>query len=93
MEKVFTNGFASWQETHFEVVCEIRRIWGDDNFEYKNFGGVVLERYEAQGTGGLYELAQELTDEFELLNKDREWNGEFFCEIEGFLKEKLKADA
>jgi hypothetical protein len=35
-------------------------------------------------------LANDLTDEFELLNKDREWDGEFFDEIERFLDEKFK---
>ena len=41
-----------------------------------------------QGTGGMYELAEELTDEFEKLNADREWDGEFFDEIEEFITSK-----
>ena len=83
--ETFPNGFKSWQETHFEVVSIISCIWRLD----KPYG-VVLQRHEEQGTGGLYELAEELTDKFETLNKDREWDGEFFEEIEEFLTKKLK---
>ena len=42
-----------------------------------------------QGAGGFYELAQELTDKFEMLNKDREWDGDFWDEIEQFLESEL----
>jgi hypothetical protein len=80
----FVNGFESWQETHFEVVQVICEEISRDEPR-----GVVKERHEAQGRGGLYELANELTNEFEELNNGREWDGEFFDEIEKFLIEKL----
>jgi hypothetical protein len=84
--KEFPNGFASWQETHYEVVAaitnEIAYDNGRDNLIYKTL--------RENGHGGLYELAEGLTDEFELLNKGREWDGEFFDEIERFLDEKFK---
>lgn len=81
--KKFINGFISWQETHFEVVDFITTIRVQDTLT-----GVIAERQESQGTGGLYELAEEWTDEFEILNKGREWDGEFFDEIEEFCKNK-----
>jgi hypothetical protein len=84
--KEFPNGFASWQETHYEVVAAITSIALDDD----NKDNLVYKTYREDGLGGLYELAEELTDEFELLNKDREWDGEFFEEIERFLDEKFK---
>lgn len=87
MKKQFPNGFASWQETHYEVVSEITTqlmLY----FE-QNLCNAVGERYEAQGRGGMYELAEELTDEFELLNKGRDWDGEFFDELESFLSSKF----
>lgn len=37
----------------------------------------------------MYELAENLTNEFEELNKDKKWNGEFFDEIYSFLTNKL----
>jgi hypothetical protein len=83
--KEFPNGFASWQETHYEVVAAITSIALDDD----NKDNLVYKTYREDGLGGLYELAEDLTDEFELLNKDREWDGEFFDEIERFLDEKL----
>lgn len=80
----FVNGFESWHETHFEVVQAIAIEHVKDEPK-----GLVKERHDAQGHGGLYELAVELTDEFEKLNEGREWDGDFFDEIEDFLKKKL----
>lgn len=80
-EKNFPNGFTAWQETHFEVVSFIS-LNRDENFK--------LEEIVAnQGTGGLYELAEQLTDEFEKLNENMEWDGEFFDAIELFLNIKF----
>lgn len=75
------NGNASYLETFYEVVSYMTY--------YPESEGVkeVQERY---GTGGLYELAEELADQFEEDNKDREWDGEFFDEIEDFLNNELK---
>lgn len=83
MEKVFINGFSSWQETHFEVVDYITTIRSNDKID-----GIVGERQEEQGTGGLWELAEDWTDEFEKLNGGREWDGEFYEEVEEFCRVK-----
>lgn len=83
-EKHFPNGFSCWQETHFEIVQVITKEWLKDNPT-----GTVEERHAAQGHGGLYELAEQLTDEFELINKGRLWDGDFFDEIESFLNKEL----
>lgn len=83
--KTFPNGFTSWQETHFEVVSQISYISILDN-PY----GVVAQRLEESGTGGLYELAEELTDKFEKENEGRCWDGEFFDEIEEFLAKEIQ---
>lgn len=78
-DKYFPNGFASWQETHYEVVSTM-------TFYLHNYPEIVIDG----GTIRLYELAEEWTDKFEELNKNREWNGEFFEEIDDFISEKLK---
>lgn len=85
MEKQFSNGFTSWIETHHEVVKAITLRMADDEYN-----GAARARAEAQGTGGLYELAEELTDKFEAANKGRQWDGEFFEEVEEFLNQELK---
>jgi hypothetical protein len=88
--KEFPNGFASWQETHYEVVAAITTELMAD-YEYNEFRDDLIRiTLREKGHGGLYELANDLTDEFELLNKGREWDGEFFDEIERFLDEKFK---
>ena len=81
----FHNGFDSWHETHYEVVQAITQIWTLD----KPYG-MVLEAQEAAGHAGLYDLAKDLTDEFELANKDRQWDGDFFDAVEEFCNQKLK---
>jgi len=50
--------------------------------------GIVAERHAEQGHGGLYELAEELTDEFETRYANFEWDGNFFDVIEDYIKEK-----
>lgn len=85
-EKIFPDGFESYLETHFEMVSFIShqtdRIDGAENF--------VTDIAETQGTGGLYVLAQKWTDEFELLHKGREWDGEYFDALDEFFKTKNK---
>ncbi len=81
----FPNGFTSWHETHFEIVQAIIVEYMKDEPS-----GPVKERHEASGHGGLYELAQELTDEFEKKYEGVVWGVEieFFDTIEEFIEEK-----
>ena len=80
----FPNGFTSWYETHHEIVEYIQRTADDET-------GMVHKTREGQGIGALYEMGQELTDEFEKLHAGREWDGEFLDEVEIFLKQKEEA--
>jgi len=80
----FPNGFTSWQETHFEIARFISSYDEDG-------GGLIGLTAVMQGIGGMYELAEDWTDEFEELNKNRDdWDGEFFDEIESFCNQKNK---
>lgn len=81
--KTFPNGFTSWVETHHEVVLHIGDITRGSMEE-----GVVLDRYEAQGIGGMYELAEELTDEFEKAFEGHEWDVDWRDTVEDFLRKK-----
>lgn len=75
------NYNTSYLETFFEITeyivstCERERSMANN---------ILLE----QGRGGLYELAEQLTNEFELKYENTEWDGEFFDTIESFLKLK-----
>jgi hypothetical protein len=82
--KEFPNGFESWHETHFEISSHITLQYERDSVTSK-----VAELFDKYGTGHVMELAAQLTDEFELLNKGREWDGEFYEELESFLMQKL----
>lgn len=81
-EKNFPNGFTSWQETHYEVVQAISYIISEAK--------TSLAVASADGQAGLYELAEDLTDEFEKEYEGHEWAGDFFDTIEAWLNEKLK---
>ena len=95
----FPNGFESWQETHFEIVDYlITTIINHENDVHNTneyvFGNEksykqIINIAETQGRGGLYDLAKELTFEFENKFLNREWDGEFFEEINDFLNEKF----
>lgn len=97
----FPNGFESWQETHFEIVdflitTIIQHQNDPENYFDLSFGDEnsykqIMYIAETQGRGGLYELAKELTFEFENKNINREWDGDYFDSLDDFLKEKFGA--
>lgn len=91
----FPNGFTSWQETHYEIVQAMTEQLLKENDE-----SIVTERQDEQGHGGLYELAEQLTNEFELKYKGYSWgftkdeNGnpiEYFDTIEKFCHDKFNS--
>jgi hypothetical protein len=79
--KEFPNGFLSWQETYFEVVSYI-------NQTVEILGSISNLAREEGGIGRLYELAENLTDEFEWQYEGIEWDGDYFDKIEIFLNKK-----
>lgn len=89
--KEFPNGFDSWQETHAEICIELgSRI--EKGIEPEE-DGMELSR------GEVWELAENLTDQFEKKYKDIAWaidiNPEtkeeyyYYDELEKFLDENL----
>lgn len=82
----FPNGVVGFLETHFEISSQIAKSLELENSEK------VTEVHEGSGHGGLYELAQDLTMEFETKYKDYDWSEgiNYFDAIEEFLNEKLK---
>jgi hypothetical protein len=76
--------FASWRETHFEVVNAIAL----ENAKDKPCQLISELRMDG-GRMALWDLANELTKEFENKNKGRKWDGEFYDEIDAFIDSKL----
>ena len=90
-DKEFPNGFTNWIETHHEIVTYIQRKLSEmqrNRSEYKRYDSTIEIVYDKYGRGGLYELAEAWTDEFEEKNRDTEWDGEFFDEIDYFCYDK-----
>jgi hypothetical protein len=86
--KHFPNGFDSWMETHYEIVQAITLKLSDEDMEEDS---ALYERLEEQGTGGMYELSEELTDAFEEEYEGAEWGEklDYYDTLENFLNLKL----
>jgi hypothetical protein len=82
--KDFPNGFDAWQETHFEVVSFI------NDHEHAL---VIKKKVTEEGHGGLWNLAEDLTDEFELKYRGHRWgektNESWYDTLDKFLEDKL----
>jgi len=80
----FPNGLSNWIETHHEVVSHLVLTEGFPESK-------AAKTMQDQGTGGVYELAEALTDKFENENKGVLWGSEegleYFEAIEKFLNE------
>lgn len=78
--KEFPNGFESWYETFYDIVVAF----------YTTKETPVLDLIEnTKGRGGMYEYAEQLTDDFELLTKNKNWDGEYLDKLDEFLKNKI----
>ncbi len=86
-EKHFPNGFTTWIETYFEIASAIAAERAHDMGPWSP---LLIKVNESQGTGGFYELAEDLTDKFEKLHEGRAWDGDFFDTIEEFIEEEFK---
>jgi hypothetical protein len=86
--KVFPNGFTSWMETHYEVVQAITLKLSDEDMEEDS---ALYELLEEQGTGGMYELSEKLTDAFELEYEGAKWGEklDYYDTLELFLNTRL----
>lgn len=73
---------TSWAETHYEVVCCIQEALTDPE-------SIASKRMNEQGTGGMWELAQEITDSFEEKYADREWESDWFDTLYPFVNERI----
>jgi hypothetical protein len=82
----FPNGFTSWHESHYEIVnaiaIECRKVEPCE---------LVAETISRYGSKGLYEVARELTNQFEYRYLGIEWGIEieFEEEMQTFIKIKL----
>lgn len=86
-ESRFPNGFESWQETHFEIVAQLVTM--------RKGGDVPEFLHQVQkdlGRCGFYSYAKLWADEFEKLHAGREWDGEFFDELDYFVERKVYGD-
>ena len=68
--KMFPNGFESWYETFYEIVSSIEYILNNSTF---NNNHPIDEYYANSGSGAMYELAKNWTDEFEAKYKGVAW--------------------
>ena len=85
----FPNGFDSWQKTHFEVVevlCYIRSL--EESEQPKSFAEMV----DQTATEEMYQLALNLTNQYEALSKVKDRTRSLFDEIEEFVWSEVKKE-
>lgn len=83
--KEFVNGFTNWYETHHEVVAKLTLMSDDSINPY------LLRYHIENGTGGMYELAKDITDSFEKKYEGSKWIEEdFFEAVENFVEQEIK---
>jgi len=84
---VFVNSFRSWVDTYTEILGYIKSVCSlplkESVFEH-----AVIDTLSSSGFTGLVDLAMDWTKKFEILNKDRFWDGEFYSEVEAFARSK-----
>lgn len=86
----FPNGFDDWQETHFVIVEAIVLKSQNEESQPKLIADTLYEF----GTGGLWVLAKNLSDEFEMIHKGKLWGqddeADYHDAIDKFLEEKFQ---
>jgi hypothetical protein len=82
MKNEFVNGFDSWIETYSEISRLIRELIENENPN-------ITKLYEEVGYGLIYELSKKFTNEFEYINKNKEWDGDWFDALENFIESEF----
>ena len=82
----YKDELSDYLETYHEIT---RCIWEAIDSDFLNEIKLV---YDQNGTGAMYELARAYTDEFQRLHHDRQWDGDFFDEIENFMNLKRQGN-
>lgn len=83
----FPNGFDSWQKTHFEVV-EVLVYMRDLEKDQQPI--TFSEALDRSATKELYQLAIDLTNQYEQQTKGKERKRTLFDEIEDFVWTEIK---
>lgn len=69
-----------WSETHYQIVSIVNFQIEQDNGNKFN---VIQER---EGSGGIMDICHDLTNKFQEIHKDTIWDGEWYEEIELFVR-------
>lgn len=77
---------SDFLETHYEVVSMLERL---RSLPETMQPPIIRSINENDGTGGFWEFAEGLTKEFSSTHRNRQWDGEFFDEIEKFVTERV----
>lgn len=83
MDNETPNGLHSFAETLFIMTMKVAHHLDEEDNMFLKF------HYELSGTFGISEIVIEWAKEFERINKDRAWDGEFLDEAHAFVESKL----
>jgi hypothetical protein len=85
------DAFRGWAETHHEIVTIINYQIDRDVNIFGQMPRLLDEIMSTEGTGGIYDLCFELTNEFEKTHEGRQWDGshDWFDAVIEFVQEKI----
>jgi len=81
LEAALSNYLTEWAETHYEVIERIQ----------ENPHPVIRQQEHRFGRGGMWMLAQEITQAFMDGYADHEWDGEWFDTLDAFVSNHLNS--
>lgn len=71
-----------WTDTHFQIVAEITQ-------KHPNSNGLIKRTFGNDGRCGLWDLAEQLTDEFQTIHKEEKWiKKDYYETLNEFLNSK-----
>lgn len=85
----FPTDFDSWQQTHFEIVENLIDQYRLKREEQPNFFRSLFARF---GKAICYAIAKDWTEEFEKMNKNKQWKDDFEEEVRKFVQQKIKEE-
>lgn len=78
----------SLPDTYFEVVRYITAFTNRDEYDPEQRRNPIEIAQDDEGWSKLYDIAIKWSEEFDKLNKNRKWNGEFVDAVEEFCNKK-----
>lgn len=86
MNSISQDDLVGYLETHYEVSVMLNDLSSGSIYSPEN----LMKYRELHGTGGMWELAKEITDDFELLHRNAQWDGDWLETLEEYVHLRIR---